>query len=99
MDWDLARVQSGVAIGGISYNTAFPVGHGREILALLSGSIRQKFPTGKTPKQAATFIRRFMEVKSEFPPSDIQVPRWVHSTMTFRGRRWFALLSNNWKKH
>jgi len=30
----------------------------------------QGFPTGETPKQAATFISRFMEVKGVIPQSD-----------------------------
>ena len=67
MDWDLVKAQSDVAIGRISNHVAFPVGYSREILELLSGSMKQEFLTCETPKQAATFISRFMVVKGEFP--------------------------------
>ena len=78
----MVRAQSGVTIGGISNRAAFLVGHSREILALFSGSMKQEFLTGEVPKQAATFISRFMEVKGEFPPSDFQAHGWVLSTTT-----------------
>ena len=44
--------------------------------------MKQEFPIGETPKQAATFISRFMEVKGKFPKSDFQTPGWVHSSKT-----------------
>ena len=52
----MVKAQSSVAIGRISNRAVFPVGHSRKILELLSGSMKQEFPTGETPKQAATFI-------------------------------------------
>ena len=67
MDWDLVRAQSSVAILRISNRAAFLVGHSKEILELLTGSMKYEFLTGETPKQAATFISGFMEVKGEFP--------------------------------
>ena len=67
MDWDLVRVQSGVAIRRISNRAAFLIGHSKEILELLPGSMKYEFLTGETPKKAATFISGFMEVKGEFP--------------------------------
>ena len=72
MDWDLVKAQSGIVIGRISNHAAFPVGHSREILKLLPGSMKQEFPIGESPKKTTTFISRFMEVKGEFSHSDFQ---------------------------
>jgi len=80
MDWDLVKTQPSVAIERISNRVAFPVGQSREIIELLPGSMKQEFLTGETPKQATTFISRFMEVEDEFPQSDFQAPGWVYST-------------------
>jgi len=60
MYWNLVRAQADIAIGRISYHVAFPVGHNRKILEIVLGSMKQELPTGETPKQAATFISRFM---------------------------------------
>jgi len=76
------QAQSSIAIGRISSRIAFPVGHSREILELLSVLMKQEFPTSETPKQATIFISRFMEVKGEFSQSDFRTPGWVHSTKT-----------------
>ena len=73
MDWDLVRTQSDIAIERISNHAAFSASHSREILALFSGSMKE-FPTGEIPKQATTFINRFMEVKSELPQSEFRAP-------------------------
>ena len=79
MDWDLVKAQSGVAIERISYRAAFPVSHSRKIPELLSGSMKQEFPTSKSPKQVTTFISQFMKMKGEFSQSDFQAPGWVYS--------------------
>ena len=81
----MIKAQLVVAIGRISIRVAFPVGDSREILELLSGSRKQKFLTGKTPKQAVTFISWFMEVKGEFSQSNFQGPGWVYSTTILVG--------------
>ena len=44
--------------------------------------MKQEFPIGKIPKQAVTFISRFMEVKGKFSQSDFRAPGWVYSTTT-----------------
>ena len=62
----MVKAQSGVAIRGISNRAAFLIGHSREILELLLGSMKQEIPTGETFKKTATFISQFMEVKGEF---------------------------------
>jgi len=98
MNWHLVKA-SGVAIRRISNRVAFPVGHSREILELFSFSIKQEFPTGKSPKQAGTFISRFMEVKGDFPQSDFRVPGWVHSTKTSWWPKMVASSSRNWRSH
>jgi len=49
IDWYLVKVQSAVAIKRISNRAAFPVGHSREILELLSYSMKQEFPIGEPP--------------------------------------------------
>jgi len=82
MDWYLVKAQWGVSIGRISNRVAFLDGHSREILELLPSSMKQEFPTSGTPKQAATFISRFMKVKGKFPQSDFWVPGWMYSTTT-----------------
>ena len=87
MDWYLVKKQWGVSIGRISNRVAFPDGLSREILELLPSSMKQEFPTSGTPKQAATFISRFMKVKGEFPQSDFWVPGWMYSTTTLGRRR------------
>ena len=69
-------------IGRISNHAAFPIGHSREILELLLGLMKQEFLTCEPPKDAATFISRFMKMKGEFPQSDFRAPRWVYSTVT-----------------
>ena len=92
MDWDLVRAQSGITIGTISNRVAFPVGHSREVLTLFPGSLKQKFPTSETPKQVATFISRFMEVKGEFPQSNFQTPVWVYSMMTAWWMKMFSFI-------
>ena len=74
--------QSSITIERVSNRVSFPAGHSKEILALFSGSMKQEFPMGETPKQAATFISRFMKVKCEFPQSDFRAPGWVCSTTT-----------------
>jgi len=99
MDWDLVKAQSGVAIGRISNRAAFHVGHSREILELLPGSMKQEFPTWETPKQAATFISKFMEVKGEFSQSDFRTPRWCTRRKPLGRRRWSALSSRSWRNH
>jgi len=50
--------------------------------------MKREFPTGETPKQAATFISQFMKVKSEFTQSDFRMPWWVYSMTT----SWWAKL-------
>ena len=52
--------------------------------------MKQEFPTSETPKQAATFICRFMEVKGEFLQSDFRTPGWVHSTKT----NWWVMMAS-----
>jgi len=82
MNWDLVKAQPGDAIERISNLAAFSIGHSREILELLSGSMKQEFPTCETPKQAATFISRFMKVMGEFSQCDFRAPGSVYSTTT-----------------
>ena len=82
MEWDLVKAQPRVGIGRISNRVAFPGGHGRKVLELLPGSMKQEFLTGEIPKQGATFISRFMEVKVEFPMSDFWMLGGVHSSKT-----------------
>jgi len=44
--------------------------------------MKQEFPTGENPKQAVTFISRFIEVKGKFSQSDFWAQGWVYSTKT-----------------
>ena len=80
IDWNLTRLQSGISIGRIFNYSTFPVGHSRDVIGLLSGSMRQEYPKGETPKQANTFISKFMEAKGDFPKSEFQALGWVHTS-------------------
>jgi len=66
MDWELTKVQSGVAIGKISNHAAFPASHSRDVVGLLSGLLRPEYPTGETPIQVNTLINQFMIAKGGF---------------------------------
>ena len=90
MDWDLVKVQPGIAIGRISNRVAFPVGHSREILELLTGPMKQEFPTGETPKQAATFISQFMKEKDDSPNLTFGNQDGCTRQAPFGGRRWYT---------
>ena len=63
-------MQSGVAIGKISYHATFPAGHSRDVVGLLPGLLRPEYRTGETPKQANTFINQLMAAKGDFPRGD-----------------------------
>jgi len=97
MDWDLVRAQSGVAIRRISNRDAFSIGHSRGILELLLGLMKQEFPTGEIPKQAATFISRFMKIKGEFPNLIFGHQDGCTRQQPLGRRKWSALSSRNWR--
>ena len=77
MKWNVVKSQPGVAIGKISNGVAFTISQCREILELLPGLKRREYPPNETPKQATTFISRFMDVKGEFPK--IRQDGYIHS--------------------
>ena len=56
MEWDLSKSISGVSLGKLGANEAYPAGHGRDVFELHPELVRAKYPTGKTPQLAATFI-------------------------------------------
>jgi len=45
MDWELTKSLSGVSLGKISANAAYPVGHGREVIELQPELVRSEYPT------------------------------------------------------
>ena len=67
MEWDLTKEQSGVSLRRISHQTIVLVDHDRNVVELLSGSLKAEYPVGETPHQAAIFINQFMTVKGDFP--------------------------------
>ena len=86
MDWKLVKPISRVSLGKIGAREAFTVGHGRDVLGLQPGLVRAKYPTGKTPQLVATFIRKFLDVRGDFPLEFCAI-RWIHSTnKTWWGR-------------
>jgi len=56
MEWDLTEEQSGVSIRRIFHHTAALTGHDRNVVGLLSGSLKAEYPKGGTPHQEAMFI-------------------------------------------
>ena len=99
MDCDLIQAQLGVTIGRISNNATFPVGHSREILALFPSLTKQEFLMGETPKQAATFISRFMEVKVNFLSLTSKRPDGCIQRQALGEQKWFLSSSENWRSH
>ena len=99
MDWELIKAQLDVSIRRITNSANFPIGHSREMFELLPGSMKQKFSTRKTPKQAETFINRFIEVKDEFPKSYFQAPKWVNSSKATNERGQSSSSSESWRSH
>ena len=67
MDYELNKFLSGVSLGNIGANAAYPASHGREIIGLQLGLVRTEYPTGETPQWAATFINQFIVVMGNFP--------------------------------
>ena len=59
MEWDLSKSISGVSLGKLGANEAFPVGQGRDVFWLHRGLVRVEYPTGETPQLAAIFINQF----------------------------------------
>ena len=66
MEWDLSKSISGVSLGKLGANEAYPAGHGRDVLGLHLGLVRAKYPIGETPQLAATFINQFLKVRGDF---------------------------------
>jgi len=80
MEWELTTEQSKVSLGWISHHTAIPVGHGKNVVGLLSGSLKAKYPIGETPRQADMFINQFMTVKGDLLKGKFRALGWVHSS-------------------
>ena len=61
--------------------------------------MKQDFPTGEAPKQAATFISRFMKVKGEFSQSNIECLGGCTHRQPLGGRKWSPSSLENWRDH
>ena len=86
IDWELIKPISGVTLGKISAGEAFTIGHGRDVLGLQPGLVRAEYQTEETPQLATTFIRQFLDVRSEFPLK-FHAIGWIHTTdKTWWGR-------------
>jgi len=48
-----------------------------DVFGLHPGLVRAKYPIGKTPQLAATFINQFLKVRGYFP-TDFRLLGWVH---------------------
>ena len=66
-DWEMAYSLSGISLGKIGANAAYPASHGREVIRLQSGLVKAEYLTGETPQRASTFINQFIDVKGNFP--------------------------------
>ena len=80
MEWELTMEQSGVSLGWISYHVAIPTSHGRNVVGLLSSSLKADYPIGETPRQVTTLINQFMAVKGDLSKGEFHALRWVHSS-------------------
>jgi len=94
MEWDLSKSISGVSLGKLGANEAYPAGQGRDVFGLHPGLVRAEYPTGKTLQLAATFINQFLKVRGDFS-ADFCPLGWVHSTTSHGGARWWALFSQS----
>ena len=63
----MAYSLAGISLGKIGANTAYPAGHGREVIGLQPGLVISEYLTGETPQRASTFINQFIDVKGNFP--------------------------------
>ena len=93
IDWELDKEQSGVTIEKIVNHTAFPAGYSWDVVGLLPSSLRSEYPRGETPKQAGTFISKFMEAKVTCP--NLSFRRLDGCTLQTwpNGREWWVLSS------
>ena len=66
MEWNLTEKQSEISLGQISHHMAVLVGHNKNVVRLLQGSLGAEYPVGKTSRQASTFINQFKDVKGNF---------------------------------
>ena len=49
MEWDLSKSLFDVSLGKLGVNEAYPAGHGRDVLGLQPGLVRDEYPIGETP--------------------------------------------------
>ena len=57
MDWELVKPIFRVSLGKIGVHDVYTIGHGRDVFGLQPRLVRAKYPRGKTPQLAATFIK------------------------------------------
>ena len=79
MEWDLSKTISGVSLGKLGVNEAYPAGHKKNVFGLFPEIIRAEYPKGEAPLLATTFINQFLKVRGDFS-TDIRPLGWVHST-------------------
>ena len=82
----------------ISYHTAVPTGHDRNVVGLLPSSLKAEYPIGETLHQAAMFINQFMAVKGDFPKGEFRALGWVQSSNKYWWSRMMAIVLEDFKE-
>jgi len=54
MEWDISKSISGVFLGKLGANEAYPAGHEKDVFELCPRLVRAEYPTGETSKLATT---------------------------------------------
>ena len=62
---ELVKAISRVFLGKISVHDVYTVGHRMDVLGLQHELVRAEYPTGETPQLADTFIKQFLDVRSD----------------------------------
>ena len=50
LEWDLSKSLSGVSLGKLGMNKAYPASHEKDVLGLQTELVRAEYPTGETPR-------------------------------------------------
>ena len=96
-NWE--RSIQGVSFGWISHHTTIPVGHDRNVVGLLPGSLKVEYPICETLHQATMFINQFIVVKRVISRK-ANSGHWdgfIHLT-NISGQGWWASFLKTWGK-
>ena len=74
------------------------MGHGRNVVRLLPGSLKAEYPIGETPHQVATFINQFIVVKGDSPKGEFRALGWIHSSNKYWWSRMVGFILEDLKE-